>query len=434
MPRPLPFVFVRLIVSLAICSVVPAFCGFGLAVNAQESSDFSFRNGIGYKTSGPVHQPFSADGSTYPRAERGNWWQPTYSVDSFSRLDEIWPAHKVRHGQTSALPRRKSEPELRYASAGFMGESAQTLDGYFRKNPVTGLILVKDGQILVERYQYGRTDRQRMTSFSMAKTLVSMMVGIAIQEGHIRSIDDKAEVYVKSLKGTAYGETPIRHLLTMSSGVQFREEYDGNDDSARLSRATFGGQTAGGVEATKLFDRRIAVPGERWSYASSETYVLALVLRAGIGRPLADYFSEKIWVPIGAEADASFMIDSSGNEIGYMGFNAVLRDYARLGVMMAQQGRYKDRQIIPLAWWREMTRAHFTPAQTGRWFGYGFQTWIFPANDGSFAFLGVRGQSLFVDPVNRLVLVQTAVRPLARDPGGADTNALWRAFKATMAR
>ena len=117
-----------------------------------------------------------------------------------------------------------------------------------------------------------------------------------------------------------------------------------------------------------------------------------------------------------------------------MGFNAVLRDYARLGVMMAQQGRYKDRQIIPIEWWREMTRAHFTPAQTGRWFGYGFQTWIFPANDGSFAFLGVRGQSLFVDPVNKLVLVQTAVRPLARDPGGADTTALWRAFKANMAR
>ena len=434
MPLPLPVFFVRLIVSLAICSVASDFFGFGLSVHAQEGSDFSFRNGIGYKASGPVHQPASADGLTYPRAERSNWWQPAYSVDSFSRLDDIWPSHNVRHGHTSALPRRKFEPELRYTSVGLMGGSVQTLDGYFSKNPVTGLLLVKDGQIIVERYQYGRTDRQRMTSFSMAKTLVAMMVGLAVQEGRIRSIDDKAEVYVKNLKGTAYGETPLRHLLTMSSGVQFREEYDGNDDSARLSRATFGGQTAGGVEATKLFDLRIAAPGERWSYASSETYVLALVLRAAIGRPLADYFSEKIWIPIGAEADASFLIDASGNEIGYMGFNAVLRDYARLGVMMAQQGRYKDRQVIPLAWWREMTRAHFTPAQTGRWFGYGFQTWIFPANDGSFAFLGVRGQSLFVDPVNRLVLVQTAVRPLARDPGGADTTALWRAFKATMAR
>ena len=125
---------------------------YALAVYAQVSNDFSFRNGIGYKISGPVHQPVSADGSTYPRAERNNWWQPAYSVDSFSRLDDIWPAHKVRHGQTSALPRWKSEPELRYTSAGFMGGSVQTLDGYFSKNPVTGLLLVKDGQILVERY------------------------------------------------------------------------------------------------------------------------------------------------------------------------------------------------------------------------------------------------------------------------------------------
>ena len=218
----------------------------------------------------------------------------------------------------------------------------------------------------------------------------------------------------------------------MSSGVKFREEYDGQDDTARLARATFGRQTAGGVEATRLFNDRIAPPGERWSYASSETYVLALVLRAAIGRSLADYFAEKIWTPIGAEADATWLTDAAGNELGYMGFNAVLRDYARLGIMMAQQGRFKDRQIIPLSWWRDMTRAHFSPHQTGRWYGYGYQTWIFPANDGSFALLGVRGQSIFVDPANRLVLVQTAVRPLPRDPGAADTTALWRGFKSTV--
>ena len=215
----------------------------------------------------------------------------------------------------------------------------------------------------------------------------------------------------------------------MSSGVQFREDYDGQDDAARLSRATFGGQTIGGAEAVKMFNNRIATPGERWNYASSETYVLALVLHAAIGKSLADYFAEKIWIPIGAEADASFIIDGSGHEIGFMGFNAILRDYARLGIMMAQQGRVQDKQIIPLSWWRDMTRMHFTPSQTGRWFGYGYQTWIFPSNDGSFAFLGVRGQSIFVDPSNKLVLIQTAVRPLARDPGSADTTALWRAFK-----
>lgn len=403
----------------------------GTEVYAQDQGTFAFRQGIGFKPGGPVHMPEAGSSKSYPTASRSNWWQAAYSVDAFSRLDEIWPAHRIPHGQASVLPRRPSEPAISYMSPGLLGASQQGLDSYFHKNPVSGLILVKDGQILVERYQYNRKDHQRMTSFSMAKTLIAMMVGIAVQQGRIRSIDDKAEFYAKDLKGTAYGATPIRHLLTMSSGVRFREEYDGQDNSALLGRATFGRQTAGGVEATRLFNDRIAAPGERWSYASAETYVLALVLRAAIGRPLADYFRDKIWIPIGAEADATWLTDAAGLELGYMGFNAVLRDYARLGILMAQQGRFNDRQIIPLSWWRDMTRPHFSPAQTGRWFGYGFQTWIFPANDGSFAFLGVRGQSIFVDPVNRLVLVQTAVRPQARDPGSADTTALWRGFKST---
>ena len=423
------YVFAALVFLLALSMDLIAATSF-----AQEQDGFVFRQGIGFKSSGPVHVPESGSPQTYPRADRRTWWQPAFSVDAFSRLDEIWPAHAIRHGQATLLPRRASEPAITYMSPGFLGGTQQGIDAYFQKNPVTGLILVKEGQILVERYQYHRHDRQRMTSFSMAKTLIAMMIGIAVHEGRIRSIDDPAELYAKDLKGTAYGATPLRHLLTMSSGVQFREDYDGQDDSARLSRATFGGQTAGGVEATRLFNTRIAAPGERWSYASAETYVLALVLRHAVGRPLADYFAEKIWRPIGAEADASWLTDASGVELGYMGFNAVLRDYARLGIMMAQQGRFKDRQIIPLAWWREMTRAHFNPQQTGRWFGYGYQTWIFPANEGSFAFLGVRGQSLFVDPVHQLVLVQTAVRPLARDPGGADTTALWRGFKSAFVK
>jgi CubicO group peptidase (beta-lactamase class C family) len=414
------------------CLFISHICSAGISAYGQEREGFTFRQGIGFRQVGPIHVPTDGSANSYPKADRSNWWQAAYSVDSFSRLDEIWSAHRIPHGQASILPRSQSELQINYVSPGFPGGSQQGLDGYFHKNPVTGLILAKDGQIVVERYQYHRNDRQRMTSFSMAKTLIAMMVGIAVHEGRIRSIEDKAELYARELKGTAYGASPIRHLLTMSSGVKFREEYDGQDDTARLARATFGRQTAGGVEATRLFNDRIAPPGERWSYASSETYVLALVLRAAIGRSLADYFAEKIWTPIGAEADATWLTDAAGNELGYMGFNAVLRDYARLGIMMAQQGRFKDRQIIPLSWWRDMTRAHFSPHQTGRWYGYGYQTWIFPANDGSFALLGVRGQSIFVDPANRLVLVQTAVRPLPRDPGAADTTALWRGFKSTV--
>ena len=321
---------------------------------------------------------------------------------------------------------------MTYDGAPVTGSGRYSIDGYLGRNPVTGLLIAQGDTILLERYQYGRTDSQRMTSFSMAKTLIALMIGIALDQGKIKSIDDRAQVYVPSLQGSAYGATPIRHLLTMSSGVKFREDYDGRDDSARLSQATIGGGS-GGARAARLFDERIAEPGARWSYASAETFVLALVLREAIGQPIADYFSQTIWQPIGAEANASWLIDRTGLEVGYMGFNAVVRDYARLAMMLARGGKAGDKQVVPVTWLREMSTAQFSGSQTGRWFGYGYQTWIFPDNDGSFALLGVRGQSIFVDPKRELVMVNTAVRPSARDAGGADTTALWRAVRRGVA-
>ena len=371
----------------------------------------------------------------FPRADRSNWWRASHSVDGFSRLDEIWRANVVRRGPSaSAWKRPEMEPQVSYEGAPRVGAGRFDIDAYLERNPATGLAVVQGDTLLVERYCYGRRDTHRLTSFSMAKTIVAMLVGLAVEERRIASIEDHADRYVPGLAGSEYGRTPLRHLLTMSSGVDFREEYDGNDDSARLSRATFVGQSAGGAAAARLFDRRGAEPGRRWYYASAETYVLALVLRAAIGRPIADYLSERIWQPMGAEADASWLVEATGTEVGYMGFNAVLRDYARLGLLLADGGRAGGRQLVPPAWLREMTRPHFPGTQTGRWYGYGFQTWVFPDNDGSFALLGVRGQSMFVDPARRLVLVHTAVRPDARDPGGADTTALWRGLRASLAR
>jgi CubicO group peptidase (beta-lactamase class C family) len=374
-------------------------------------------------------------GGHFPRADRSNWWRPSHAVDAFSRLDEIWPANRsLRAMAPSALDRAQHEPAIQYFGAPQIGPGRFDLDAYLARNPATAVAVVHGGTLLVERYRYGRRDSHRMTSFSMAKTLIAILIGIAVDEGLIASIDDPAERYVSGLAGSEYGRTPLRHLLTMSSGVQFREDYDGSDDTAKLSAASFGRRGAGAAAAARQFNTRIAEPGLRWYYSSAETYVLSLVLRAAIGRPIADFFSEKIWQPIGAEADASWLTEATGTEVGYMGFNAVLRDYARLAVMLAAGGRVGDRQLIPPAWLQEMTRAHFSGAQTGRWFGYGYQTWIFPDNDGSYALLGVRGQSIFVDPSRRLALVHLAVRPDARDAGGADTAALWRGIRATIKR
>lgn len=371
----------------------------------------------------------------FPRADRSTWWSTSHSVDGFSRLDEILKANVVRRGPYASTWKRPAmEPGISYQGAPLLGAGRFGIDQYLERNPTAGLAVVQGETLLVERYRYGRRDDHRFTSFSMAKTIVALLVGIALEEGRIASIEDRADHYVPGLAGSEYGRTPLRHLLTMSSGVNFREEYDGNDDSRLLSRATIGGQSPGGAAAARIFNTRGAEPGRRWSYASAETYVLALVLRAAIDKPISEYLSEKIWQPMGAEADASWLVEGSGIEIGYMGFNAVLRDYARLGLLLADGGRAGGRQLIPEGWLREMSRAHFSSARTGRYFGYGFQTWVFPDNDGSFALQGVRGQVIFVDPARRLVLVHVAVRPDARDPRGADTVALWGGLKSGFQR
>ena len=427
-------------VALKICWVL--FAAVSLSVTAgcatsgaNKTSAWRVEQGIGLRADGPQMSLLGGVGFGFSKGTQQNWWQAQASVDSFSRLDEIFKASvSAKAPPVKAWQRSASELTLNYQGAAALGGGTKNLNDYFDRNPATAVLIAKGDTLLLERYQYGRQPEQRFTSFSMAKTIIAMLIGVALEDGRIRSLDDLAQVYAPDLQGTEYGKTPLRHLLTMSSGVEFREDYDGRDDSARLTRATIMGQSEGGASLAKLFNRRIAEPGKRWSYASGETFVLAVVLRQAVGQDIASYFSEKIWKPLGAEHEATWLVDSTKQEIGYMGFNATLRDYGRLGMLMAQMGVVRGQQLVPAAWVEEMTKAQVLPSVTGRWFGYGYQTWVFPELDGTFAFQGVRGQVIFVDPSRQLVFVHLAVRPNARDPaGGADTGALWQALKRSVA-
>ncbi len=388
-----------------------------------------------FRPDGPDAAEFGAR-EGYPRGDRRTFFSVPYLVGSQSHQDEIFPAHVVHRSATpSRLARAASEPALRYD---YLGQTFG-LDDYMSRNPATGLLIARDDTILVERYQYARTDHDRFTSWSMAKTVTSMLIGIAIAEGRIRSVDDAAATYVPGLIGTEYGRTSLRHLLQMSSGVRFVEEYRLGDDVSKLSRDTFVQMGDGGVSAVTQFNERGAPAGTRFSYASVETEVLGLVLAAAVGRPVAEYLQEKIWQPIGAEADASWIIDRSGQEVTFCCFNAVLRDYARLGLLLAHDGSWRGREIIPAAWIRDATtvradQPYLQPRTATPFFGYGYQTWIFPGDRRMFAFLGVRGQAIYVDPSNRLVLVTTAVRKQAIDPGVAEMGALWRATVLSLNR
>ena len=387
-------------------------------------------NGIRYSQSGPnIHLYRNAFG--YPTANRHTYWSVEHSVDGFSNLGNLLPSRRSLAGSTASTIRQSTiEPNITYQGSPVLERGTFNVDDYLNKHPVTGLIITKGNQILVERYQYSRTDQHQFTSFSMAKTLIAIMIGIAVSEGHISSIDDKAETYVSSLAGTEFGATPIRYLLTMSSGIQFRENYFGNDDVATLSRLTIQQNSFGGAWAIREFNTRISAPGQTWNYSSADTYVLALVLKNAIKKNIATYFSEKIWQPIGAESTASWLIDAAGNEVGYMGFNAVLRDYARLAIMLAHKGKYNNQQIIPPVWFNEMFND-----QTGT--GYGFQTWIyprtFPNEEQNFALKGVRGQGILIDTNRQIALIQTAVRTRPVDGvGNHELLAFWHGIKRSL--
>ena len=390
------------------------------ALSAVENSAAA---GPRFAQGGPEAEGYGAS-DAYPIGVRGACQRVAFLVGCQSHFDQVYEGRLVRRGTTpSTLARATVEPAVRYE---YQGQTF-TLDDYLARNPATGLLVARGDTILVERYQYARHNRHRFTSWSMAKTVTAMLIGIAIGEGRIRSVDDPAAAYVPALAGTEYGRTSLRHLLQMSSGVRFVEEYRENDDVSRLVVDTFRQIGSGGVEAVTPFNVRVAPSGTRFYYASIETQVLGLVLRSAVGRPVADYLQEKIWEPMGAEADASWLIDRAGQEATYCCLNAVLRDYARLGLLLAHDGYWRGRQIIPAAWIKEATivRPGQPQPATG---GYGYQVWILAGERRMFALRGIRGQAIFVDPASRLVMVHTAVRKQPRDPGTREENALWRSF------
>ena len=344
-------------------------------------------------------------------------------VGTLSHMDEVVPARKVAHGAPRAL-KRQDNPAI-------------DADAYMANNRDTGLMVIKDGVVLAERYNYDRKPTDRLQSYSMAKTVVSMLFGIAMSEGKIASVEDLAAKYVPALKGHPYGETKLKDLLTMSSGVAFREDYDGKDDVTTLAQKTLLQQGPGGAASVASFTKRIHPAGTKWYYASAETEVLSLVVSAATGRNLSEYLSEKIWIPMGAEADAMWLVDGGGHELGFMGLNATLRDWGRLGILLANYGEQDGKQIIPAAWVKEATRVHAPHLEVGvasKFNGYGYQTWLIRKDQPFFALFGVRGQGVYVDPVSKLVIVHTAVFASPRDTRAAQFELFFKTLKTLTAQ
>jgi len=278
------------------------------------------------------------------------------------------------------------------------------IDAYFAGQRAAGLVIVHDGKIRFERYGLGFDAGGRWTSFSVAKSFTSTLVGAAIQDGHIKSLEDKVSAYIPGLKGSAYDDVTIRQLLTMSSGVKWNEDYEDPDaDVARFNNAN----PENGLDATVSYMRKLPrahPPGTVWHYNTGETNLIGVLVSSAVRKPLAQYLQEKVWQPAGMESAATWLLGRTGHEIAGCCIQAATRDYARFGLFVLGGGKAAGQQIVPADWFAQATVKQKDIGVPGK--GYGFQWWTY--DDGAVAAQGIFGQGIFIDPKRRLVIASNA--------------------------
>lgn len=303
------------------------------------------------------------------------------------------------------------------------------VEAYMARQHTAGLVILQDGKVRFERYGEGFSARGRWTSFSVAKSFTSTLVGAAIQDGRIRSLEDKVSQYIPDLRGSAYDDVTIRQLLTMSSGVRWNEDYeDPNSDVARFNVA----KPDPGVDATVSYMRKLPrahPPGEVWHYNTGETNLVGVLVGSATGRHLADYLQEKVWQPFGMEARASWLLSKTGQEIGGCCLQAATRDFARFGLFVLANGRAGGRQVVPPDWFAQATTKQKDIGRPGK--GYGFQWWTY--DDGSVAAQGIFGQGILIDPKRRLVIASNSNWTRASlGPESAQREAFYKQVKALI--
>lgn len=287
---------------------------------------------------------------------------------------------------------------------------------YMKDQRTAGLLIIQDGKIRMEKYGLNFNKEGRWTSFSVAKSFTSTLVGAAIKDGYIKSIDDKVSDYIAGLKGSAYDDVTIEQLLTMTSGVAWTEDYtDPKSDVALFINH----EAEDGLDVTVSYMRKLkreAPAGEKWVYKTGETNLIGVLVSEASGKTLSDYLSEKIWQPYGMESDAVWMTGSTGHEIAGCCISATLRDYARFGMFMINGAKVNGQPIVPDDWVGKATTSQVGKLSDERGDqGYGYQWWT--NADGSYAAQGIFGQGIFIDPARNLIIATNSNWPTASAVG-----------------
>jgi len=356
---------------------------------------------------------------TLPKNQDILFWSLSERDAAFRQMENIWATRTVKAGGA--------------VHAFGKGEAIRInadVDAYMASQRAAGLIIIQGNNIRLEKYAMGYNADGRWTSFSVAKSFTSTLAGAAVRDGYIKSLDDKVTTYIAGLQGSVYDDVTVRQLLTMTSGVKWNEDYtDPQSDVALFAKH----QPAPGMDLTVSYMRRLgreAPPGTKWLYKTGETNLLGVLVSQATGKTLSAYLSEKVWKPWGMEQDAVWMQDSSGHEFGGCCISATLQDYARFGQFISEGGKVHGQSILPADWLARATTKQADIGAPGR--GYGYQWWTY--DDGSFAALGIFGQSIFIDPRRKLVIATSGDSPKAadREGQGAARDVFFKAVQAAI--
>lgn len=339
--------------------------------------------------------------------------QPQYG--NFCRFKDILPVsrmaasstpHAFTDGPVMSLPRAYH----------FEGKQRST-EAFLTETDTSAVLVLKDGAVVHELYRLTGGRDVQWISWSVAKSFVSVLIGIALTEGAICSIDDAISDYISIEPGSAYDGVSIRNVLQMSSGARWNEDYaDTTSDVHRLGATMAGAMSLDRFVATMVAE---SAPGTVCRYNSGDTQALGTLLVKATGRSLTNYMREKLVVPLGFESDAYWLVDSTGMEMAFAGLNVTARDFAKLGELYRSNGRWNGQQIVPESWVRASVRADAPHLQPGQpiladhplQLGYGYQWWLPDGDRGEFSAIGIYNQLVYVDPSRGVTIVKLSANP-----------------------
>lgn len=337
-------------------------------------------------------------------------FESEHIVENFSNMDSAFLHMPVPRGDGPVMP-------LPLGDAMILPQGTQD---WIENRAVTSLMVLHQGEVVHESYHLETAPDDRRISWSVAKSFLSALMGVMVDEGQIASLDDPVTQYAPELKGSAYDGATIRNVLQMTSGVRFDEDYlDYDSDINRMGRVLALGGTMDGFAAG--LDARDTPPGERWQYVSIDTHVLGMIIRGATGRDIPSLLSEKIIAPLGLESAPYYITDGNGVAFVLGGLNLTTRDYARFGLMIEQNGQMGGQQVVPADWIAASTQPS-APTDPGQ-IGYGYQWWIPEGSEpGQFMARGIYGQYIYIDQGRDVVIVTTAADRAFREPGVTDAN------------